>query len=188
MRIVVAAAWAGLILGMIALPLALWPDPGGAILEFAHRWGNLAGMIGLVITVFGFSLTLGEQRRIRKAVAAAIGEAALSVLGEKAEEVERLLREFRDAVREQLWGRAAERCEDASSRLARLTGHQHLESAEKDSFGAGVNDLRSISAYLSTYKILKATPPRGFDRKRMEAVDRLTDALNGSIARTRNRA
>src|SRR5438128_2043281 len=83
-------------------PVTAWNE----FVEFSNKWGNVASVIGLLLAVVGFgitfyafSLTLGEQNRIRGAVTNAIGRVAASILSITAEEAEGGLLVFKDAVR-----------------------------------------------------------------------------------------
>jgi hypothetical protein len=162
--------------------------------DFSNKWGNVASVVGLILTVIGFSitfygfrLTLGEQKRIRKAVTKAIERAASSILSSTAEEAERALLEFKDAVRRGVWLRAGEKCDDAEARVARMLGNPHLVANEGQNLATGVDDLRLVSRYITLQKTLKANPARGFHEPKLDVVDRLIATLRGIRARIHNR-
>ena len=161
--------------------------------DFSNTWGNVASVVGLILTVigfgitfYGFRLTLGEQKRIRKAVSDAVERAASSMLSSAAEEAEGLLLGFKDAVRRGAWQRAGEKCDDAQARVARILGNPHLQENENQGLVASVDDLRLVSHYL-TQKALKINPALSFHEPKMDAVDRLIATLRDILARRRNR-
>lgn len=171
-------------------PAVAWTE----FVEFSNKWGNVASVIGLMLTVIGFgitfyafSLTLGEQRRIRQAVARAIERVASSILSSTAEEAESLLLEFKNAVRREEWLRAGEKCDDAEARVARMRGNPHLTANEDQDLATGVDDLRLVSRYITRQKMLKPNPARGFHEAKLDAVDRLIATLRSIRARIQNR-
>lgn len=171
-------------------PAAAWTE----FVEFSNKWGNVASVVGLMlaivgfsITFYGFSLTLGEQRRIRKAVTTAIEKAASSILSSTAEEAENLLLEFKDAVRRGEWLRAGEKCEDAGARVSRMLGNPHLATNEDQNLAMGVDDLQLVPRYITVKKTLKANPARGFHEPKLDAVDGLIATLRGIRARIHNK-
>jgi hypothetical protein len=186
----------GVLLGTVSIwiivrgPSAAWIE----FVEFSNRWGNVASVIGLILTVigfsitfYGFSLTLGEQTRIRQAVANAIERAASSILSNAAEEAERLLLEFKDAVRQSEWLRAGQKCDDAEARVARMLGNPHLIASENQNLATAVDDLRSVSRYITLWKTLRTNPARGFHEPKLDVVDRVIATLRGIRARIANR-
>lgn len=192
---------AGPVLFLIVLgTVSIWVivrGPGTAwteFVEFSNRWGNVASVVGLIlavigfaITFYGFSLTLDEQNRIRKAVASAMEKAASSILSNAAEEAERLLLEFKDAVRQGEWLRAGQKCDDAEARVARMLGNPHLTVNEDQNLAMGVDDLRFVSRYITRWKILRTNPATGFHEPKLAGVDRVIATLRGIRARIENR-
>ena len=171
-------------------PNTAWTE----FVDFSNKWGNVASVVGLLLTVigfgitfYGFSLTLGEQNRIRQAVTKAIEKAASNILSSIAEEAERLLLEFKDAVRRGEWLRAGQKCDDAESRVARMLGNPHLVANEDQNLAMGVDDLRLVSRYITREKTLKANPARGFHEPKLDVVDRRLAALRAIRARIHNR-
>ncbi len=161
--------------------------------DFSNKWGNVAGVLGLIlaivglgITFFGFVVTLGEQDRIRAAVRSAIERAATNVLASRAEEGERLLLEFKDAVHRGEWRRAGEKCDDARARIARVLDNPHLSEAENLDLVDSVDDLRQVSRYITVQKTLRTNPAKGFHQPKLDAVDRVIAVLNRLLARIGN--
>lgn len=191
----------GLVFSVVLVgSLSIWiivRGPGVAwteFVDFSNQWGNVASVLGLILTVigftltfYGFSLTLGEQNRIRKAVANAIERAASSILLNIAEEAERLLLDFKDAVRRAEWLRAGQKCDDAEARVARMLGNPHLVASEDENLATGVDDLRLVSRYITREKILKPNPARRFHDPKLAKVDRLIASLRTIRARIHNR-
>jgi hypothetical protein len=143
-------------------------------------------LLGFGITFYSFWLTWREQKRTRDAVRQAIERAAYSMLNTVTDEVERLLFDFKDAVRSRLWKRAGEKCDEAESRTARIVDHPHVESDENNALAVGIDDLRLVSRYITTHKVLKQSS-EGFHDPKMDAVDKLIAALRRIRTRIGNK-
>ncbi|MGH7221678.1 MAG: hypothetical protein ACRELF_00455 [Gemmataceae bacterium] len=170
------------------------------VFAFIDRLANTASVLGLLVSIIGFVLTLWTvyetqrasrqaQNQIEKEVAAArretqqaVEKIALQLLQAECEGIYRLLMEPRRAIRDGQWVRAAERCQEAKQGLVHLGAYRHLDRQEKESFATGADDLQATIAFIERNR-LKPNPPAGLPDDKLQPLDTALTQLE----RTRSR-
>lgn len=164
------------------------------------RFANTASVLGLLVSIVGFILTLWTvretqrvsreaQQQIEKEVAAArretrqaVEKIALQLLQAECEGIYRLLMEARRSIRDGQWVRAAERCQEARQGLVHLGAYRHLYSEEKDAFTAAADELWETIAFIERYR-LKPNPPAGLPLDKLQPLDRSLTHLEKTRSR-----
>ncbi len=167
---------------------------------FIDRFANLASVLGLVVSIIGFMLTLwtvyetqrvsqNAQRQIEREVAAArketrqaVEKIALQLLQAECEGIYRLLMEARRAIHDGQWIRSAEKCLESKQAIIRLGAYRQLESNEKLLFANGADDLQATIAFIERNR-LKPNPPAGLPNDKLQPLDTLLTLLEKTRAR-----
>lgn len=166
---------------------------------FVDRFGNHASVIGLVISVVGFTLTvwavletLRVSREAKVAIQAEIKRSAqerrellarlrLRVLADTCEQASLFASEARHAIRAQVWLRAAERSQDARLLTARLLSFSDLTAPER--LRAIVEDLRAVASFIERNRLKKGASASGLPVDKIRPLDSLMDELEAIRSR-----
>lgn len=177
-----------------AVLLALLPLLRPEVSAFIDRFANTASVLGLLVSIIGFVLTLWTvyetqrasreaQRQIENEVNAArretqqaVDKIALQLLQAECESIYRLLSEARRAIPDGQWERCAEKCRDAKQAIIRLDAYRHVENEEKALFAAGAADLETTIAFIERNR-LKSNPPAGLPNDKLQPLDTLLNLL-----------
>jgi hypothetical protein len=160
---------------------------------FKEHYGDLASVVGLLVTMVGFLATIRNVRKARRAAEEARQAARLAVArlnsqllaNELGAALERV-RETDAAIRECNWDGAVYRCDEARFRLASLLENHELREAERelirvafDDFGMILPDLQKLRNDVGS----KAAGPRLAKRlhKIIEALSRTKGRLQSSV-------
>jgi hypothetical protein len=147
--------WAGILLSSaIALAVTFWL-PG-----LTDRLAAAAGLIGLVVGVAGFALTLRGQDDLREAIAKAREETrraveriGLQASAWEAAALSRRIADCRSACLDRQWLRAQERLQEAILSAIHLAGSPHLSEVEKAQTRAAADDFGSILLFIETRRL-----------------------------------
>jgi len=133
--------------------------------EIGSRYGNLASVVSLIVAVVGFGVTLWKVRgsriaaeqardlaresqraavRAQQEAREAVARVSSRLLYNRITSAIRLVRELRQACRQQQWERAIDRCEEARIHIGSLVEDALIREEEKNALGAAVDDLKLI--------------------------------------------
>jgi hypothetical protein len=87
---------------------------------FCNRYGNVASVIGLGLSVVGFAVTWIVQYFAKKQVVQIIERIGTRQLESEVSTARNLVRDLRDASNRAQWTRAAEKCQEVESCISIL--------------------------------------------------------------------
>src|ERR1700733_2397650 len=103
------------------------------------RLADIASVVGLLITVVGFAVTIRNVRKARQAAEEArqaardaVSRIAKRLLDEEMSINIQLLMEIESACRDEVWNLAILRGSDVRIRLAKILNHSDLLDSERD--------------------------------------------------------
>ncbi len=161
---------------------------------YVDRYANHAGVLGLLVSVIGFGLTVWTvfetlkvstkaQREIKQAVSEAraetrefLGKIRIRLMEDTSDQAYAFAVDARYAIRIGSWLRAAEKCYDARQFASRLLNFRDLLDIERDSIGTVVEDLKITIAFIERNR-LKEGAPAGMPDDKIQPVDSLIDEL-----------
>jgi hypothetical protein len=169
-------------------PLNIYSD----FAALCDRFGNVASVLGFLIAIVGFGVTIwsvGRARRAAEAARAAVRE-AVEKIGSQLFDDEvvitlRYIQAARDACRVKNWAKASDRCEEAMEALARAVMNPRLIPTEGGFLTDAIDDLRLIARRLDEMHGSAATAP-GLSREKRKQLDVIAVELNRIRARLRN--
>ena len=192
----IAVAVALLMIATTACGIAYYDE----VKSFADKYGNLAGVLGFVVSMIGFPLTVWTvfeairinavaQAEIQKEIVSVreetkllLSRIRLSSIGSICEQAFYYATEARNSIRSNLWHRAAERCHDARLLALDLLAYGELEAVESKTFRAVAEDLKTVVAFIERNR-LKSQPTSGMPPDKIAPLDLLIDNLQ--IVRSR---
>lgn len=153
--------------------------------------GNIASIIGLALTVLGFAITWVNQRKLRKATAAAQGEAhqiirmftehlAVSTFSALAS----LAQELRQAIRMKHWERAIDRAEQLRNQLGHVTPTARLTPEERQFILESIDNSQLILELSERQQRKRADLP--LDAQAVKTLDSIIIDLTKIDGRLRN--
>lgn len=155
------------------------------------QYGNIASVLGLVISVAGFFLTLREVRRARTAseqaqeiAREALNRVSFRLFFTQLASSVRLVQELREACRQKQWARAIDRCEQLRVILAELVENQRLDSKERDFIVLAIDDLSLIIRQVEDIEHGKKLPP--LPGRMMDALGKIATSLSRINGRLTN--
>lgn len=150
------------------------------IQEWFPASGNVASILGLLISAVGFIVTIWTvletqriERQARDEIARALVDAGAAITAAQnetrdliaqqrgrslCEDAVRLLGEARSSIRDGLWRRAAEKLQDAGGVCLRLGGSVIVRSEERETLGAAVGSLQAVIRYIERNRLTQAGP------------------------------
>lgn len=143
---------------------------------FAQDWGDVASVLGLVLTLIGFSLTLWGQWKIRKAARIVARQIAHQLAAADVGTLLRLVTEARDAGRDTRWPRMIDRCQEGRLLAVPLAHNPVLSEEERASPRQSGEDLRLVIQYIENHRL----PPSAQQGKSLP--DQKRRVLDGLIA------
>ena len=182
---------AGLLVVSIVLAL-VFVEQTRPVVDF---YANHASVLGLLVSIIGFALTmwtvyetLKVSTKAQRETSVAVREARqetmellerirIKMMGDTCEQAFWFATEARHAIRAATWLRAAERCHDAQILASRLTSFRDLTDAERISIRTAVENLRSTIAFIEKNR-LKPEPAQGMPADKVQAIDSLIDELD----------
>jgi hypothetical protein len=165
-----------------------WSDIASWFSAFAAEYGDRASVLGTALTLIGFTFTLWQLIRTRKAAEQArqIASEALArvssglLLGQVSSGV-RLITELSGACRLEQWDRAIDRCEQLQLLFASIVENAVLGPEEKSYITNAVDDLKSIRRQLEERERGSKSSP--LPMKMRDILDELTAFLGRLDAR-----
>jgi hypothetical protein len=161
---------------------------------FADKFGNLAGVLGLCVSVAGFPLTVwavleairvsaAARKEIRKEIASVrqetkvlLGRIRLKSVSDVCDQAFNYATESRSAIRSNSWHRAAERCHDARLLTLDLLAYDELKASESTIFRAVVEDLKTVISFIERNRLKPQSIP-GMPSDKIAPLDLLIDGL-----------
>ncbi len=113
-----------------------------------EHYGDIASVVGLVISILGFGVTIFGVRKAKQAAEGArqaAREAVLKIksqiLSNELEAAIRLVRGIEKHCREKKWGEAADLCDEARSRLSQIPQDDRLTESDRQAINISVDIL-----------------------------------------------
>jgi hypothetical protein len=150
---------------------------------FFDAWGNSASVIGLLLTLIGFSLTLYGQWRIKRVAREAIRKVALQLAVADLSKLERLAIGAIRYERQRQWRRVIARCQPAKSLAIRLSRHSALSLEEKERLRDADEDLRLVIQYIEQRRLPPNSGQEGLSRRHKSALNRLQTTVGSILGR-----
>ena len=150
--------------------------------DLKHHYGNIASVVGLVVSILGFGFTLYQVRRSRTAA-----ETAQTMAREAIERVSsrlfftqisdavRLIQEVRTSCRAMDWHRAVDRCEQLRILLGGVVDDKKLQGDERKTVTKAIDDLLLIMEHLDGISQKGGVPT--VPTRMMKTLDRIVISL-----------
>jgi hypothetical protein len=153
-----------------------------AITAWCDRYGNVASVIGLILTVVGFCVTFWNFRRVNRVIQDTIERISVRLLERDVADALRLVKEAKQACNDSNWPHAAVRCEDARECLARYSHHRRVSPDERERIQDAVGHLRLIAQYVGRIGSAE-NQPRDLSRDKRRQLDLIIELLNSMQGR-----
>lgn len=115
------------------------------------HYGDIASVVGLLVTFFGFVATIKRVReaeraavQARQAASETLMKVGSQLLANEVGTALQLVREIDAACRDRNWTSAIHRCDEARARLAPLQDDPSLMAEERDSIRNAADEFRVI--------------------------------------------
>ena len=161
-------------------------------MQFSNRWGNVAGVLGVVITIAGFTATAigfiwttNEQKRTHQAIDRVVAKSASREMTGTLDWIERSLRKLIKSADDSDWGSARQNCRRAERGFNRLRSDPHLTAVEYTSVGDAIDELRLIDRYIVNRKLSRPDPGKDFHKPKRDAIDSSLDLVTSIRSRLR---
>ena len=158
---------------------------------FITTYGDLASIVGLILTFGGFALTLWKIRQTRKATEeggriaqGTIAEVSTRLFSNQVADGVRLASDLRNSCQMKQWQRAIVRCEELGLTLASVVEDSNIRKEESDCISGAIDDLGLILRRLE--KIIGGRRSTPFPPRMLEVLHTLTinlERLNGRLKR-----
>lgn len=176
---------AGGLVFLFLLIVLFFPE---ATRPLADLYGNHASVLGLLVSVIGFALTvwtvLEAQKAIRQEAAKArketrklLANIRVKSLGDTCDQALFVAAEAKNAISTLSWQRAAERCEDARRLTLRLLAFPELTQEEQTVFRTVVEDLKAAVSFIERNR-LKPNAPTTMPADKAAPLNSLRDELD----------
>lgn len=156
-------------------------------------YGDLASIVGLILTFIGFAFTLRKVVQTRRAAEeatriakGAIAQVSTRLFSNRIADGIRLAFELKNACRMQQWERAIDRCEQLRFLLASIVEDSNIRPDEGAYISVAIDDLGLILRRLEG--ITRGGRATSLPPKMREALDTLTTELGRLDGRLRNAA
>jgi len=161
--------------------------------DLKQHYGNIASVVGLVVSVLGFSFTLYQVRKSRSAAerAQAMAREAIDRVSSRLFFTQitiavRLVQEVRSFCRAADWHRAIDRCEQLRIVLAGVVDDPKLQGDDQTSVTSAIDDLLLIIRHLEGIGQGKKSP--SVPARMIETLDRIVISLTRIDGRLRTAA
>jgi len=155
-----------------------------------NHYGNIASVLGLIVSVLGFSFTLYQVRKSRTAAerAQAMAQEAIDRVSSRLFFTQitiavRLVQEVRSYCRAKDWHRAVDRCEQLRIVLAGVVDDSKLRGEERNTVTKAIDDLLLIMGHLDGIGQEERSPT--VPTRMMKALDRIVISLTRIDGRLR---
>ena len=155
--------------------------------------GDLASIVGLILTLAGFAFTLWKIKQTRKAAEeatqmakGAIAQVSTRLFSNQIADGVRLVSELRNTCRMGQWERAIDRCEQLRLLLASVVEDSNIGLEEGDYIPEAIDDLGLILRRLE--EITRGGRATSLSSNMREALDTLTITLGRLDGRLKNAA
>lgn len=113
--------------------------------------GDVASIVGLLLTLIGFTFTLWRIKQTRSAAEEAnriakkaVAQVSIRLSSNRIADGVRLASELADTCRREQWERAIDRCDQLSLLLASVVEDSNIRQSESDYFAEAIDDLGLI--------------------------------------------
>ncbi len=156
-------------------------------------YGDLASIVGLILTLAGFTFTLWKIKQTRRAAEeatriaqGAIAQVSTRLFSDQIADGVRLAFELKNTCRMEQWERAIDRCEQLRLLLASVVEDSNIKLDESNYISASIDDLGLILRRLE--EITRGGRATSLSPKMREALDTLTITLGRLDGRLKNAA
>ena len=156
-------------------------------------YGDLASVVGLILTLVGFAFTLWKIIQTRRATEeairiakGAIAQVSTRLFSNQIADGIRLSSELRNTCRMRQWERAIDRCEQLRRLLASVVEDSNIRPDEGDDISVAIDDLGLILRRLE--EITRGGRATSLSPNMREALDTLTITLERLDGRLKNAA
>lgn len=153
---------------------------------FREHYGDIASVLGLVVTFVGFAVTIHGVRRARRVAEEALARIKAQLFAENVSVALQTVRQIDSACRSFRWDDVQDRCDDARVALSQLGANQRLLADEVTLVRATLNDLGDLLAHVQKLRKAsaeKSVPPR-FSRRLHNVIAMLGKAQEGRRSET----
>ena len=157
------------------------------------HYGDLASVVGLLVTLGGFAATIKKVRQAQKAAEDAKTAAQEALIRIKAQvlvdEVAQCLQFARTidrSCRAHQWDDAVEACDEVRTLLAKISEHEVIKIDEKESINTFVDQFGSLIEYL--VQIKKDTPDANVTKPKSRQLHALITFLGRLQGRLRTQS
>lgn len=158
-----------------------------------EHYGDIASVVGLLISLIGFVITLWNLRKTRRAAEEArqaareaVQRTGAHLLTHEVGTSLQLVREIDVACRERNWTNATHRCGEARIRLAPRLADSGLDSEEREVIHRAIDDIWIILNELQ--RIQQAPNPRDLATRSAKRLHELITALGRIKGRLQSQA
>jgi len=155
-----------------------------------NHYGNVASVVGLLVSLLGFSFTLWQVRKSRTAAerAQVMARAAIDRVSSRLFFTQitidvRLVQEVRNFCRAKDWHRAIDRCEQLRIVLAGVVDDSKLQVDERKTVTRAIDDLLLIMGHLDGIGQEEKIP--NVPTRMMKTLDRIVISLTRIDGRLR---
>lgn len=117
----------------------------------AEHYGDLASVVGLLVTFVGFAATIRKVRMAEKAAEEArsaaretLAKVGAQLLANEVGTLLQLVREIDAACRDGSWPTVTHRCDESRTRLSQLLEDQGLDPVEREVIREATDEMRVI--------------------------------------------
>ena len=153
------------------------------------HYGDLASVVGLLVTFVGFFVTIWNVRKTkqaaeeaRQAAREAVSRIGSQILANEIGSALELVRQTDAACRERNWSGASYQCDEARFRLAQLLNNLELNAAERKLHRVAYEDLGETLT--EVHKLQKSTKPQDSSvqlGKRLHEMIKILGQIKGRL-------
>ena len=126
----------------------------------ADHYGDIASVVGLLVSLVGFIITIWNVRRTRKAAEEAVFRFRSILLADDLAATLHLLEEIESDCRERRWAIAELHAGQARTRLSGFIDHPEISLIERPSLLELIRDLLETRQELRRIVVSKAATPK----------------------------
>jgi hypothetical protein len=159
---------------------------------FCDRNGNVASVLGFIVSLIGFGLTLWTIYRVKKdtqatrqAAKEAVDRIGVQFLGGSIDVILRMVRDAKTACRSANWPRAIDHCEDSIVWMAQLGEDIRLQPDERTALAEAIDTVRVVIGFLEGIRP-GVSRPQGLSatREQLNQVIMTLSGIHGRLRRT----
>ncbi len=151
-----------------------------------EHYGDIASVVGLLVTFFGFVVTLRRVKRAEQAARDAEERIALFILASEVDQSLRCLAKIEAACYDRRWVQALTEGRDLQILLTRIRHEQRVAPSEIASFETAQGGIDSLIPYFQ--RLAKDPKPRELSNQKLSQLNQIVASLTTFQARLRAEA